>query len=268
MCGLYGFVGKPKDSTLVAHLIAALAHFTKIRGEHSTGYYALTKEEGILEKGAIEPDTFIKNSGMIKTIAEEGAYLYIGHNRWASAGAINNTNSHPFEGKRYVLAHNGTCREALRTVRTEGHKMKGDTDSEAILTLLEVYGFESFSDLLEELSDFSLTVLDKKTEIMYFARNTVKPLYIVDLREQLGVRVWSSTPEIMLRALEYVKIDPATVKGFSTKPGSIYRLDSKDPKLEVERLGQFAIVDQSVFWASYPSIKKDLDAEQRAKYKN
>lgn len=239
MCGIYGYVGKPKNRKKVAELAEALMYHTQVRGRHSTGYFAVTQSEFVLEKDAVPADEFITTSNLREVIMQEKAYILIGHNRWASMGDITQENAHPFEGARFVLTHNGTCQSALHKAHnlrlTE--KMRGETDSEAILMLLEHVGLQGFLNVLGDLEDFSLVIFDKKAEEIYFARNDRKPLFLVDLRKHLGIRAWASTVEIMADALEEVGIPTDKVIGFQTKPGYIYAVDNKT--LEVNRTEPF-----------------------------
>lgn len=246
MCGIYGFVGKPKNRKKVAELAEALMYHTQVRGRHSTGYFAVTKSEFVLEKDAIPADEFIPSSNLRQVIMQEKAYVLIGHNRWASMGDITQENAHPFEGARFVLTHNGTCESALNKARNLQltKNMRGETDSEAILMLLEHVGLGGFLGVLGALEDFSLAIFDKKAEEIYFARNDSKPLFIVDLRKHLGIRAWASTVGIMADALEEVGIPTDKVVGFQTKPGYIYRVDNKT--LEVERTEPFKVHKKTV----------------------
>jgi glucosamine 6-phosphate synthetase-like amidotransferase/phosphosugar isomerase protein len=239
MCGIYGYVGKPKNKKMVLEFTEALMYHTQVRGKHSTGYFAVTQNEFVLEKDALPAEKFLTRSQLRKVIVKEKAYVLIGHNRWASVGDITQENAHPFEGSRFVLTHNGTCSSALSKAKNlKLHKkMKGETDSEAILMLLEHAGLSGFLNILSSLEDFSIVVFDKRGEEIFFARNDSKPLFIVDLRKKLGIRAWASTVGIMAAALEEVGIDTSDVIGFSTKPGYVYRIDNKT--LEVERTEPF-----------------------------
>lgn len=117
------------------------------------------------------------------------------------------------------------------------------------------YGIE-----IESVCDISLTILDKNTETLYLARNYAKPLYVVNLRKQLGIRAWASTPEIMLYALKAVKLDPSKIKGFSTMAGHVYTLHTNDPALKLEKLFQFNPgANPSMFWPTTKGITDRYD---------
>ena len=239
MCGIYGIIGEPTNRKTAAKLMTALAIHTIPRGEHSMGFYAITAEESILEKCAVHPKEFLRMSSFVRTVQKEKAYILMGHNRWASIGEVTNANAHPFEGERYVLAHNGTCPAALDKCRALGiiNKMEGDTDSEALLMLIEHHGIDKLATMLAKLDGFSLSIVDKGSETLYFARDR-NPLFVADLRPLLGVRAWSSTVEIMAAALRTAGIDPGKVTGFNTKPNVIYKV-SLTSGLEFEHAGTF-----------------------------
>jgi glutamine amidotransferase len=80
----------------------------------------------------------------VEEVKQARSRTFVCHVRWASAGTIDGTNTHPFEaehrGRRFVFAHNGTVREVrnLPAFRLGHRKPKGQTDSEhAFLWLLE-----------------------------------------------------------------------------------------------------------------------------------
>lgn len=233
MCGLYGFVGKPKHADKVAQLVCAMAVVSEERGTDSTGYVAASPDNYYIMRRVDRAGKVFTASmqAEIKMMIEEGVNVFIGHNRRASAGAVNAENCHPFQGDKYFLAHNGHAPEARRILAREGLTTKGDTDSEAILKIMEKRGnVEDNTDLLNEIDGYSLVLFDyqRGKDKVYFARDNY-PLYVVDLRKSLGIRVFISTKDLLGKALKLMgvkaeKIEKVLNIGFPTKSGCLYEL--------------------------------------------
>ncbi|MFW3388445.1 UNVERIFIED_CONTAM: hypothetical protein RF648_20880, partial [Kocuria sp. CPCC 205274] len=97
-----------------------------VRGEHSTGVFAgfrLDKDNFAvqIEKAAIASDEYLRSAywKRVKEMRKPHATIQnswsvtqpkflVGHNRYATAGAINDRNAHPFNHEHITLVHNGT----------------------------------------------------------------------------------------------------------------------------------------------------------------
>lgn len=149
-----------------------------MRGFHSTGVSSVewnTKEKGYdywFHKDAVTGAQAV-NDGDFKNVYRSVTNRAImGHNRWATAGAVNQANAHPFSHPGFVLAHNGTLDT---TYELEGDF---DTDSEHIC-----YTFSQgkcIKETLEKLNGaFALVWFDINNDTINFARNDERPLYLV-----------------------------------------------------------------------------------------
>ena len=266
MCGIYGFAGTPKDTKKVANLMKQLAIETEERGIHSTGYVAQNSKSFYFAKKAVRASTFVEMYAFEKPIVEGRCHFFVGHNRWASCGEINDINAHPFRGSKYFLVHNGTCSGAPSMAKTAGLEVKGTTDSEAVLHLIEKEGgVEKADALMNNFCDFSLVLMDyrKGHDMIYFLRDNGKPMVIFDLRRSLGIRVFASTRDIVVRALLTAKIvDPKTAKrviekSWSTKVGYKYQMDATG---ELTNMGQFltaANTLENTTRRPFPAISKE-----------
>lgn len=243
MCGIYGYVGFPKDREKVLALVKNLAIESEIRGVHSTGFVGMNSKRCYYSKAPVRAAEFVQYPDIEKAIVQGHARYFLGHNRWASCGAINTVNSHPFQGERYFLVHNGTTITAKHICKERKIECEGDTDSEAILRLIDKDGLDNSGELLNRLQNYSIAVLDyrRKRDALYFMRDAGKPMFIADLRPWLGIRVFVSEPIILERALKALNVDHHTInaiihKGWNTKPGHKYVVHSDG---EFENMGSY-----------------------------
>ncbi len=135
MCGIVGYVGHRQAQDVVIEGLRRLEY----RGYDSAGIalvhdgdIAATKRAGKLanlEKAISESPLPASSTG-------------IGHTRWATHGAPNDTNAHPHLGqhRRLAVVHNGII-ENFATLRAEleraGHELLSETDTEIAAHLLE-----------------------------------------------------------------------------------------------------------------------------------
>lgn len=135
MCGIVGYVGTRDASSILLDGLRRLEY----RGYDSAGIAILSPG------GRIE---IRKSEGKLKQLvgrlngqAPHGS-LGLGHTRWATHGAPNDTNAHPHTdcSGRLAVIHNGIIenyadlREALRA---RGHKFVTETDTEVLAHLIE-----------------------------------------------------------------------------------------------------------------------------------
>jgi glucosamine--fructose-6-phosphate aminotransferase (isomerizing) len=143
MCGIIGYVGNRKASTILLKGLKNLEY----RGYDSAG---------IAIKHTTDHTEIRKSAGKIEEIARHLNFesiegnIGIAHTRWATHGAVTNENAHPHtdcEGK-IAIVHNGIIenyRGLKERLISGGHRFTSDTDSEVIAHLIEEnlqYGFE------------------------------------------------------------------------------------------------------------------------------
>ncbi len=135
MCGIVGYVGEKQAQDVVIEGLRRLEY----RGYDSAGI-------ALVSHGEIE---WRKRAGKLanleKALADEPlppSTTGIGHTRWATHGAPNDTNAHPHLGNdgRVALVHNGII-ENFATLRAEveaaGDDLLSETDTEIAAHLLE-----------------------------------------------------------------------------------------------------------------------------------
>ena len=135
MCGIVGYVGPRSAAPIVLDGLKRLEY----RGYDSAGI-AIRTEDG---------QTLIqKRAGKLSNLTDHlngntpTSGIGIGHTRWATHGAPNDTNAHPHvdcTGK-VALIHNGIIenyRELGDRLRASGHKFVSETDTETLAHLIE-----------------------------------------------------------------------------------------------------------------------------------
>jgi len=134
MCGIVGVVGTREAAPLIVEALKRLEY----RGYDSAGVAML--RDGTLERRRVTG----KLKGLEASLAAEplAGQLGIGHTRWATHGAPNETNAHPHATSRVAIVHNGII-ENFRTLRSaleaEGHVFTSQTDSETIAHLVTAH---------------------------------------------------------------------------------------------------------------------------------
>ncbi|RLC88874.1 MAG: hypothetical protein DRJ03_01145 [Chloroflexi bacterium] len=245
MCGIYGYFGKIKEGCheQVYNLIKALAIRTEVRGTDSIGYYARNENFEFSEKEAVSASEFFESSEdlIMEAITQEQCYVFLGHNRAASVGAVTSTNAHPFIGNKIVLMHNGTCRQIFKVASKKALKnMKGQTDSEALMWHFNEVGPQHYSSW-QKLDTYATVIYEYETNRVYFARDFWRPLVIYDLRETLGVRIFASTEAIATKAFDDCGLSTDDYKHFTLKSFNLYYTDITDG--ELHRLKRYKIVN-------------------------
>lgn len=135
MCGIIGYVGAQNATPILVDGLRRLEY----RGYDSAGVAVLTPQGTIAIR---------KSEGKLKKLidlldhdAPQGS-LGLGHTRWATHGAPNDTNAHPHAdcSGRIVVVHNGIIEnyaELREELRAHGHKFITETDTEVLAHLIE-----------------------------------------------------------------------------------------------------------------------------------
>jgi glucosamine--fructose-6-phosphate aminotransferase (isomerizing) len=136
MCGIVGYVGEKSAHDVVIEGLRRLEY----RGYDSAGI-ALVSGDGTLASDKRAG----KLANLEKALKEHPlppATTGIGHTRWATHGAPNDTNAHPHLGQegRVAVVHNGII-ENFAPLRDQleraGHDLRSETDTEVAAHLLE-----------------------------------------------------------------------------------------------------------------------------------
>ena len=135
MCGIVGYVGEKQARDVVIEGLRRLEY----RGYDSAGI-------AVIADGSISSDKRAgKLANLEKAIVESPlpeSTTGIGHTRWATHGAPNDTNAHPHLGPddRVALVHNGIIENFARLraeLQAAGVEQRSETDTEIAAQLLE-----------------------------------------------------------------------------------------------------------------------------------
>ncbi len=183
MCGIVGYVGPKQARGVVIDGLRRLEY----RGYDSAGIALVTDGTIALDKRAG------KLANLEKSLEETPlppSTTGIGHTRWATHGAPNDTNAHPHLGQngRVAVVHNGIIENFAR-IRTQlersGHDLRSETDTEVAAHLLET-ALEETGDLTSAMQAacrqlegaFTLVAVDAQDPDRVVAARRNSPLVV------------------------------------------------------------------------------------------
>lgn len=259
MCGLFGFAGPP--SFRAATLLQALAIADQVRGEHSTGVAVAARSEGSrrlcpkLSKKALCGKEFVRSGGS-RILFQEKYPLAIGHNRYATAGKVNDRNAHPFWIPRphgaALTAHNGVVGEKGSIALRFGVR-DYPVDSEVYFRAIArragpdeaglVEAIEEVTQFILPRADFACLWLEPAWRSLYFWRSSGRPLAVFDARSAGLGRFLASTVEIFSDAWGSIRGCLPSLKKvtwFEARPFTLYRVKD-DGSWEVDPLRKFRV---------------------------
>lgn len=164
--------------------------FDQLRGVHSTGLFGLfrpyNKEPFYkVNKECMEGVDFVRSPMFANAIGHvnqqgagvtstEWAKAMFGHNRYATQGAINAVNAHPFTHGHITLAHNGTLRNQSLLPDSE----KFEVDSENICYSINKIGVKETVKRLN--GAFALIWFDSEKLTMNILRNSEREFHLFE----------------------------------------------------------------------------------------
>lgn len=185
MCGLVGMAGNITRN--MEQAFRTMLYVDVIRGEHSTGVAGVGKYSGRVSvvKALGPPTTLMGMDVFRKDITNVPNKVLIGHNRFATRGAINVDNAHPFQAGHITGAHNGTLVNKWELP----DQAKYGTDSEALYNLIANEGVEK--GVSAACGAYALTFYDAREETINLIRNDQRTLYYA-LTEKEDAIIWAS----------------------------------------------------------------------------
>lgn len=139
MCGVIGLIYERHRADL-GRIAATLLETLEYRGYDSTGAAIQGEGEDVcLLKGVGAPSQMVHELGIV----DQAGSILAGQVRWATFGAVNETNSQPHvvRCKSYLYgAHNGNvtnCDDLQSWLRSEGHAVLSDNDGEMVVHTVE-----------------------------------------------------------------------------------------------------------------------------------
>ena len=197
MCGLVGVAGNLGIKDL--KVFNELLYVDKVRGVDSTGIGIVQGNgEVVVLKGPWSPETLLDfkvvNQALVTT-----AKVIMGHNRAATRGKVNKSNSHPWFTGRILGAHNGTLDYAC--LKDLEKNYEGDTDSEQLINSIHALDGKIDQALKLTSGAWALTIYDRETEEINLVRNDQRPLFYA-LSESRDTLYWASEAYMLRWILE------------------------------------------------------------------
>ncbi|HFU0844196.1 TPA: glutamine--fructose-6-phosphate transaminase (isomerizing) [Streptococcus agalactiae] len=246
MCGIVGVVGNTNATDILIQGLEKLEY----RGYDSAGIFVVGDNKSQL----------VKSVGRIAELqAKVGDSVSgttgIGHTRWATHGKPTEGNAHPHTSGsgRFVLVHNGVIENYLQIKETylTKHKLKGETDTEIAIHLVEHFVEEDNLSVLEAFKkalhiiegSYAFALIDSQdADTIYVAKNK-SPLLIglgngynmVCSDAMAMIRETSEYMEIHDKELVIVKKDSVEVQDYD---GNVIERGSYTAELDLSDIGK------------------------------
>ena len=156
MCGIFGIVLSNNNENIYNLIINGLIQLQN-RGYDSAGVCVIKNNKFVVNKCASTNKINALDKLMsMKDIKEskDNTYIGMGHNRWATHGVKNDTNSHPHLSgdSNFVIVHNGIIEnynEIKQKLIKDGFIFNSQTDTEIIVNLLQYnYNNQECKDMI------------------------------------------------------------------------------------------------------------------------
>ncbi|HEN4426110.1 TPA: glutamine--fructose-6-phosphate transaminase (isomerizing) [Streptococcus agalactiae] len=246
MCGIVGVVGNTNATDILIQGLEKLEY----RGYDSAGIFVVGDNKSQL----------VKSVGRIAELqAKVGDSVSgttgIGHTRWATHGKPTEGNAHPHTSGsgRFVLVHNGVIENYLQIKETylTKHNLKGETDTEIAIHLVEYFVEEDNLSVLEAFKkalhiiegSYAFALIDSQdADTIYVAKNK-SPLLIglgngynmVCSDAMAMIRETSEYMEIHDKELVIVKKDSVEVQDYD---GNVIERGSYTAELDLSDIGK------------------------------
>src|SRR5438874_7250124 len=180
MCGIVGILGKEPVAGAIFEALRRLEY----RGYDSAGI-------AVLENGSVERVRAPGKLGNLKAKMNDNHFAGttgIGHTRWATHGAPNETNAHPHVAGDVVVVHNGIIenfQDLKNELLKENVKFATDTDTEVVAQLIarerekKVAPRKAVANVLKRLEGaFALAIIFKDENDLMFGARMGAPLAV------------------------------------------------------------------------------------------
>lgn len=262
MCGIV-FVGGTVLNSANVERFEQMLYADVFRGDHSTGvmaYYKPYQQDAFLKtaKKAVPSDIFLRSNlwkdiaqhrqenigttGVLTTSLTYPRFI-VGHNRYATAGAVIDKNAHPFQCGHITLVHNGSLVNQKLLPDHENFEV----DSENVCHSIATIGIEETIKKLH--GAFVLVWHDAKLNTLNFLRNDERPFYMM---KTSGNDWYGASEKDMLKwILSRKKWNPTIETEFELEVGTQYVFDATDGLVFKEEIKHELPVFQSVYQSRY-----------------
>lgn len=231
MCGIIGYVGRSDATGILIKGLKGLEY----RGYDSGGI-------GVLNGGDLR---VVKAAGEIRNLEEKlrgyeiRGSLGIGHTRWATHGAANETNAHPQVSDHFAVVHNGIIenyREIRESLILNGASFESDTDTEVIPKLLEL----NYNGDAEEAIRKTLPLLKGSYALGILCTDDANTLYCAKNGSPLIIGVGDGE--------NYISSDINPLLGKTNR--AVYLEDGETARITAEEI--------RVFGKNFEPVKKEI----------
>ena len=168
MCGHVGIAGNlvhADEATLKRLLL-----FDYFRGPDSTGFAAVGLDKSVTTvKIASHPLDIFDMKKFAAALNAHRSSAFLGHNRFATKGAVNSHNAHPYTFDHITGAHNGTLDKASWVALEKALGEEFEVDSMAIIAGIARLGLDQTISLLQ--GAWALVWFDSNNNSLNFLRN-------------------------------------------------------------------------------------------------
>lgn len=183
MCGIVGIAGK--ITIVEERILKTLLILDTLRGTDSTGVAVIPR---------IGDVKIAKELGNAYNLFDTKSYdkalmglhrAIIGHNRYATQGAVSKRNAHPFDFEGLVGVHNGTLKNKFSLIDSRDFTV----DSENLFHHINKKGLRDAMNIAQ--GAWALVWWDKFEESINFLRNEERPLFLARSKDEETV-FWAS----------------------------------------------------------------------------
>jgi hypothetical protein len=188
-------------------VLQILMHFCELRGEDSTGVFAVPKvgAEASIIKTVGPTRTFFDTIGWDK-LQTSGKRAIIGHCRKATIGGIKRSTAHPFTYGKMTGVHNGTLKN--------WRYLPGETLETDSMTLYDNFDRVGVKETIEATEGaYALIWWNEETEELNVLRNGERPLFYC-FSEDFKKIFWASESWML-----HIALDKCGVKRGNLTPG-------------------------------------------------
>ena len=242
MCGLVASFGQ--QDNLSKTIIKQLIQVDVLRGKHSTGVFGVNTQGVSSYKKALSGTEFLELS-KAKSVIDNSTTCLVGHNRYATAGAVNDVNAHPFTHGNITLVHNGTLTD--QTLLPDS--MDFEVDSENICHAVNKIGDKATFERTE--GAFACIWYDEHHQSFNIVRNDERPLYVAFLKDNKQMYVASEREMLHWIMVRNKIVFSGDYKDYITEVPTcvIQSYKIKQGKVELVRTCPFVEAEPS--WAQY-----------------
>lgn len=214
MCGICGSIGVSTNPAASYELLTQLFEKAETRGEDASGVWATEPGANgriLYHKEPVKAREFVKED-MWKKVKKLAPDLVLLHARAASFGVGSpkiNKNNHPFVSadKTRALIHNGRVPDIEYQFLKKQYEVKSECDSEMILRVFE-HGKDSLDGIRNiwsymHRSHMAVAIGERinAERKLWLFRNDQRPIWITDMRHNLGQVFFFSDPDIWDEAI-------------------------------------------------------------------